>query len=637
MKTVFIRALEADDKATSLHDAIIAPDLARNTKRFEVELAEFARVPGSPLSYWVPSTVRDLFIQMPQLETNRRIVRQGGVTGDDSRFLRSTWEVPASGHSRPHWRWVPFAKGGPLSRWYSDFPVMVVWDDERGTFGGYTGLLHRPSERPSSADHYFKPALTWPLRAAKFAPVPLPSGCIFSIRGYGLIAPEHELLAISAIGNSRLFDYLFKVALGRFGFPEFVVGVLQKLPFPELDERTIQSLNRLAREAWSLRRSLDSCNETSRAFSIPALLQVDGRKLADRVTAWSEHTRAVQTRLDAIQAEVDMRCYDLYDLDDGTRRTVEEEFGSAREEVHPRDGEELEGESDSAESNSGRHAVRSAELISWTVGVIVGRFDIRLGLGTRSLPPEPDPFDSLPIHLPAMLPPGELTQNYPIVVDPDGVLVDDPNHPEDIVRRTRDVLVVLFKERAGIIEAEACQMLSVKDLRTYFSSPRQFFIGHIHQYSKGRRKAPIYWLLQSPKASYGLWLYYHRLNRDTLFKALTLYLEPKIRLEESQIEALRLQRAGTAPSGKETRDAEKAMERANAVLADLHEFQARLKRAADLNLVPDLNDGVVLTMAPLWELVPWKEPKAYWEDLLQGKYEWSSIGQQLREKGMVRS
>ena len=49
-----------------------------------------------------------------------------------------------------------------------------------------------------------------------------------------------------------------------------------------------------------------------------------------------------------------------------------------------------------------------------------------------------------------------------------------------------------------------------------------------------------------------------------------------------------------------------------------------------------VNDGVVLNIAPLWELVPWKEAKSYWEELLEGKYEWSSIGKQLREKELVK-
>ena len=68
----------------------------------------------------------------------------------------------------------------------------------------------------------------------------------------------------------------------------------------------------------------------------------------------------------------------------------------------------------------------------------------------------------------------------------------------------------------------------------------------------------------------------------------------------------------------------------------MNDFQDKLRRAAGLHLEPDLNDGVVLNIAPLWELVPWKEPKKYWEELLKGEYGWSSIAKQLESKGMVK-
>ncbi len=68
-------------------------------------------------------------------------------------------------------------------------------------------------------------------------------------------------------------------------------------------------------------------------------------------------------------------------------------------------------------------------------------------------------------------------------------------------------------------------------------------------YSKSRRKAPIYWLLQSSKKNYALWLYYHRLDKDLLFKALVNYVEPKIRLETSRLETLRSQKAAAGEFG----------------------------------------------------------------------------------------
>ena len=46
--------------------------------------------------------------------------------------------------------------------------------------------------------------------------------------------------------------------------------------------------------------------------------------------------------------------------------------------------------------------------------------------------------------------------------------------------------------------------------------------------------------------------------------------------------------------------------------------------------------GVVLNIAPLHELGPWKEAKKYWDELLEGKYEWSAIGKQVRQKRLIK-
>jgi hypothetical protein len=231
----------------------------------------------------------------------------------------------------------------------------------------------------------------------------------------------------------------------------------------------------------------------------------------------------------------------------------------------------------------------------------------------------------------------------------DGIIPDDPEHPDDIIRRVRDVLEVIWKDRAEAIEREACQILGVKELRDYFRKPGKggFWDDHVARYSRSRRKAPIYWLLQSSRKNYALWLYYHRLDRDILFKTLNNYVEPKIRLEEDRLVSLRAQKQAAGDPGKGSKKLDKEIEKQEDFVSELRDFADKLGRAARLDFGdsgtldsavtydPDLNDGVVLNIAPLHELVPWKEAKSYWDQLMKGEYEWSSMGKRLRAKGLV--
>jgi hypothetical protein len=197
----------------------------------------------------------------------------------------------------------------------------------------------------------------------------------------------------------------------------------------------------------------------------------------------------------------------------------------------------------------------------------------------------------------------------------------------------------ISEQKAEAIENCICAILSVRSLAEYFigaNSRKSFFADHIQRFSKAGRKAPLFWLIQSKDKNYSLWFYYHRLDKDMLFKALVNYVEPKRRLETNRLDALRAQDAAEGNSGTEAKRLAKEGERQEDFLTELRDFEDKLRRAANLHLEPDLNDGVVLNIAPLWELVPWKEAKNCWKELLEGKYEWSSIGKQLRQKNLVK-
>jgi len=453
--TTFLRLLAEDDKAAALLEVCTklreegrsqgAEEGGRSLKAegrkadpriFEVAPSAFDAVPGKPFAYWVSKAVRDIFKQLPRFESGTRIVRQGGVTGNDERYLRLWWESSRFNSVYQHWQWIPFAKGGSASRWYSDFPVITIWDFSRGTFGGFTGLLHRPSEKPSSANQYFKGGLTWPLRAENFVPIPLPKDSIFSIRGYAILSDSSDLLFIAAMCNSTAFDYIFKVALGRFGFPEFVVGILQILPFPEINKITREILSELMRVAWSLKRTLDTVNETSHAFLLSAAL---------RPRLGNYDPFAIQAELAKIQTEIDDIAFDLYEFSEADRKTVMSgPLTVDSEEQHNADeDDETNLPSDFCLAPQPSDFCLApqpsdfclAPLLSWSVGVAFGRFDIHLAIGEREAPPESDPFDPLPAKSPGMLPDGSEPFHHH-----DGLLVDDPGHQHDLTRLVEEVL-----------------------------------------------------------------------------------------------------------------------------------------------------------------------------------------------------
>ncbi|MCX6602191.1 MAG: hypothetical protein NTV52_01190, partial [Acidobacteria bacterium] len=175
-------------------------------------------------------------------------------------------------------------------------------------------------------------------------------------------------------------------------------------------------------------------------------------------------------------------------------------------------------------------AVEEGELPSFILGVALGRWDIRYASGEQTTPELPDPFATLPVCSPGQLQnaqglpagPEDVPATYPIKNIPwDGILVDDANHPLDIEGRVREVMEIIWTGRVGsptaeAIELEACEILGVKTLRDYFRKPANFFADHLKRYSKSRRQAPIYWPLSTKSGSYTLWIYYHRLNDQTL-------------------------------------------------------------------------------------------------------------------------
>jgi len=234
--------------------------------------------------------------------------------------------------------------------------------------------------------------------------------------------------------------------------------------------------------------------------------------------------------------------------------------------------------------------------------------------------------DGLPLEAPPA--------DYPIPLPTDGILVDDPGHGRDLGAAVRTVFDTVFGPSADAIWQEAAALLDPRghDLRTWLSSG--FFEHHLKRHSKSRRKAPIIWQLGVPSAGYSVWLVAHPLTRDSLFAVQNDIVGPKLAHEEHRLEAVR-QQPGANPSAKER----KQLAAQQALIEELRSLLDEVRRVAPL-WNPDLDDGVVLTMAPLWRLVPqhkgWqKELRAKWTELAAGKYDWAHLAMHLWPERVV--
>ena len=619
VSTCFIPAHHnIQNKESALHSA--ESFVFRKTSQFDA-------LPTSPYAYWVSDKIVEIYRESSSLEEAILEARAGLQTSDDFRFCRLWWEVPIG-----DWGWVPFAKGGEHSPFWDDIHLVVNWQDNGRELKEFHRevLGYSESRLIRSEDAYFRPGLNYPWRTSRrFAPRLMPEGCIFAAQGSAILPKKGDVswkdscfLSLACL-NSSLFQLFMSIGVGAIegAARSYQVGQVQRLPWPREiveGEAVRDQLIELGYRGYAIRRSYDLSDETTRSFTT----------ICDSAeSAWADD-------IQQLVGEIDEALEYLLQIDgDSVQQAICE--ADLTEEV-PLDNNDDEV---AVIDNSNR----PSRVICYAVGVVLGRWDIRLSSHRESSFKQEDAFLRLPVCSPGMLKgpdglPAEQTPGeYPVRIDWDGILVDDPDHTDDIIRRVRDVLEVIWKDRADAVEKDACEILGVADLRDYFRKPGTggFWDDHIKRYSKSRRKAPIYWLLQSSKKNYALWIYYHRLDKDILFKALLNYVEPKIRKEESRLDELRSQKIALGPAAKGAKKLDKDIDRQDAFLSELRDFEDKLRRAANLHLDPDLNDGVVLNIAPLRELVPWKEAKSYWDDLMDGKYEWSSIGKQLREKGVV--
>ena len=571
-----------------------------------------AGLPDGKLLYSLPIRVHKLLENENLLEPAIATVRQGMGTFNDFRFLRLRQEVPVSSVHMNGWE--PLAKGGAFSFYYSDIYLLLNWKDNGAELSALNIAQNgQDAQVRQASDYWRRSGSTYSKRSQKgFSARALPSGCIIAGKGPAILS-QSDVSATYLLGwvNSLFIRWIIELQANDH---EYNTGILKKIPWiepvegsRELTARTIDSILRL-----QYGRAIDETN----SWFVPFL---SGDSIQLTIDNWNIIDRDAQDTLSSVMAAWDEYIDRLYNVD-----SKKLHFNDSDD-----DSTELAEDEENDAIVGGCHS--AGDIISILVGMPFGRWDVRFATGEKPKFKLTDPFAALPACPPGMLQstqclpaePQDVPTDYPLRISWPGILVDDEGHKEDIAGRAREAIEVIWKEKAGDIEHEACEILGVRTLRDYFSKPSGFFADHLKRYSKSRRQAPIYWPLSTPSGSYTLWLYYHRLNDQTLYTCVNDFVEPKLTDVAAELASLRQKGSGR------TREDEKRLEKLQDLEIELQEFRDELLRLARLPWKPNLNDGVQITAAPLWKLFQlpkWKKTlKETWEKLEKGEYDWAHL------------
>lgn len=558
-------AIESEDAAWYFHSAS----------------ADFQKIPGSPIAYWVSGHFRSLF-QNHKCLGDYLTTRQGLATGENDRFTRAWQEVSRrdiSELSQQNFsgkKWFFFIKGGDYRKWYGNIEHLVNWKDE-----GYEIKNHKDSDgrlrsRPQSVEYYFKEnivcaALTSGKNAFRYTPF----GAIFDVNTRASFTSDSKTLkGMLAILNSNVMEEFGKVLS-----PTLALNIkeleLTPVPYETLISITESNCSRniqIAKNDW------DSYETSGDFISLP-LLYADYHQpnLLLTYTQLRAHWHKVMQEMQRLEEENNRILIEAYGLQGELTPDVQLSEITLTCNPHYRYG----GNKSKQELEDLLRADTMREFISYAVGCMFGRYSLdKPGLILANQ--------------------GETLKDYLRQVpkpcftpDEDNVIpiLDGDWFNDDITGRFREFLRVTFgdehyDENLRFIEDALGKKGKPLQIREFFL--KEFYTDHVKRY----KKRPIYWLFSSPKGSFNALIYLHRYRPDTASIVLQYLRDFRSKLVSERDHQEQMSISTSASQGEKTK-ALKKVEELKKTLVELDDYERdTLYPLATQQVALELDDGV---------------------------------------------
>lgn len=515
--------------------------------RYIADSDNFAKIPGSPVAYWVSENVYSLFNQISLNEYF--CVKAGICTGDNEKFILNWAEVDFSQSSvfNKKFKYTPHNKGGEYRKWYGNQNYFLKYSKS-----DISEMSKNVGFRYDGKEYYFTPHIGWSkITSSKSSFRYYNNSFTFDSAGLGLFCKNQlsivELQILLAFLNSKIVEVLLAILNPTLNVTPAIV---KKLPYPQNDNKTLtlaQSNISISREDWD-------AFETSWDFKRhPFIRKVS--TIEEAFLAWEKECADRFRQLKANEEELNRIFIEIYGLQDELTPDVEDKDVTVRKADLVRD-------------------IKS--FISYAVGCMFGRYSLDAdGLAFAGGEWDESKYKTFPADKDAIIP-----------------VCDREYFEDDIVARFADFVKALYgaenleKNLKFISRALGGKEENPrKVIREYFI--KDFFADHCKIY----QKRPIYWLFDSGKKNaFKALIYIHRYKPDTIARLRTGYLHEVQAKYAADAESL--EKALTAGTGGNQTQMKKELSALKAKQEEMHVFEEKIHHYADIRISIDLDDGV---------------------------------------------
>jgi type II restriction/modification system DNA methylase subunit YeeA len=565
------------EKEDAIREAVMNPDCSW---LYRTSAADFEKIPGRPIAYWVSDAMRMCFMKMSLLSDVGKATLGMNSTNNDL-FVRRWFEIAhedidfdaksEESSASQGKKWFPYNKGGDFRKWYGNRDFVINWKNNGVDIHKYNNIPLTYRGAPVRSKQYqFKESATWSfITSSKFGVRYSPAGSMFDVAGSSYFA---KMIPIKVIVGFLCSKVAFKMLNAINPTLNFQVGNISSLPIADhLSNIVFGGVNQLI----ALSKSDLDTFDTSWTFSAYSLLHPDHHQLTLNSTYsllrahWHEMTLQTQH----LEQKNNCIFIEAYGLQNELNPEVPLDEITLTCNPHYR----YNGNKSEAELEALLLDDTMREFISYAVGCMFGRYALDkpgLILANRGETIE-DYLNQIP------------DPTFP--ADKDNVIpiLDGDWFSDDITERFRTFLRVTFGDKHYEENLAFIETAIGKDIRKFFL--KDFYADHLKRY----KKRPIYWLFASPKGTFNALIYMHRYRPDTVSVILNDYLrEFKTKLSASKDHLEQISISASATQAEKTK-AIKEIEKLKKILDEIEAWEREvLYPLASRRIEIDLDDGV---------------------------------------------